>query len=74
MVDIVPAEKSAQFERVRQQIAEHHKDTVFSPTGWTTPPFMLPAPELSVSEREIPLADLSELFTGVLEPADIVET
>ena len=74
LVDIVPAENSAQFERVRQQIAEHHKDTVFSLSGWTTPPFILPSPELSLSEREIPLAELSELFAGVLVPADLVET
>jgi hypothetical protein len=74
LVDIVPAENSAQFERVRQQIAEHHKDTVFSPTGWTTPPFILPSPELSLADREIPLSELGDLFAGVLVPADIVET
>ena len=74
LVDIVPTENSAQFEHVRQQIAEHHKDTVFSPTGWTTPPFLLPSPELSLSERGISLAELGELFAGILVPADVVET
>jgi hypothetical protein len=74
LVDIVPAENSAQFERVRQQIAEHHKDTVFGPTGWTTPPFIIPSPELSLSELGIPLAEFGGLFAGVLVPADVVET
>jgi hypothetical protein len=74
LVDIVPAENAAQFERVRQQIAEHHKDTIFGPTGWTTPPFLLPAPEVSLSERQIPLAEIGELFADLLVPAEVVET
>jgi hypothetical protein len=74
LVDIVPAENSAQFDRVRQQIAEHHKDTVFSPTGWATRPFILPSPVFSLSERQIPLAELGKLFADFLVPADIVET
>jgi len=74
LVDIVPAENSAQLERVRKQIAEHHKNTVFSLTGWTTPPFILPSPELSLSDREISVTELSALFVGILVPADVVET
>src|SRR5262245_37392645 len=74
LVDVVPAENAEQFERVRQQIVEHHKDTVFSPYGWATPPFLLPAPDVSLAQREIPLAELGETFASVLVPADVVET
>jgi hypothetical protein len=74
LVDIVPAENSTQYETVGQQRTEHHKDTVFSPMGWTTFPFIVPSPELSLSDRKIPLAELGALFEGVLMPADVVET
>jgi hypothetical protein len=74
LVDIVPRENLAQFDRVRAQYSEHHKDTDFGPFGWTTPPFLIPAPQVSIAVRKIPLARLAELFTGVLVRADLVET
>jgi hypothetical protein len=74
LVDIVPAENRAQFERVRQEFAAHHRDTVFSPMGWATPPFLLPGPKVPLAIRGIPLARLEAAFARVLEAADLVET
>lgn len=74
LVDIVPGENAAHIERVKQQYADHHKDTVFSPYGWTTSPFLIPAPEVSIVERQILVADLAARFAGVLERADVVDT
>ena len=74
LVDIVPRDNLAQFEQVRAEYTEHHKDTVFSPLGWTTPPFILSAPQVPIAVRAIPLSRLAELFSGVLQPADVVAT
>ena len=74
LVEIIPAENAQQYERVKQQVAEHHKDTAFSPNGWTTPPFIIPPPEVPLSAREIPLSELGEVFGGLLVRAAVVET
>src|SRR5437660_12352495 len=74
LVDVVPAENAAQFEHVRRQIAEHHQDSDVGPYGWTTPPFLIPAPATALATRSIPLPELGEAFAGVLVPADVVET
>jgi hypothetical protein len=74
LVDIVPRENLSQFERARAEYAEHHKDTTFGPYGWTTPPFLLPAPHTPLAVRAIPLSRLADLFSGALSRADLVET
>ncbi len=74
LTKIVPAENCEQFERVRQEFAEHHKGTEFSLEGWPTPPFVIPSPEIPLLQRKIPLSELEGVFAGILESADFVET
>lgn len=72
LVEVVPAENREHYAAVARQFAEHHKDTDFSPTGWTTPPFLLPGPAVPLSVRGIKPEAVSEAFTTLLIPTDRV--
>ncbi|MDB5308123.1 MAG: hypothetical protein JWO38_2325 [Gemmataceae bacterium] len=74
LVEVVPAENREHYAQLAHRITEHHKDTKFSPLGWTTPPFILPGPNVPLSLRAIRPETITEVFTGILAPTDRVTT
>ena len=74
LYDVVPAENEAHCRRVTEEYRAHHKDTDFSPHGWSTPPYLVPGPEVPISVRGIRVADLDEILGAVMEKAAGVDT
>jgi hypothetical protein len=74
LIEVVPAENRAHYDGVAEELAEHHKDTEFGPNDWTTPPFVLPGPVVSLSVRAIRPETLAEAFANILVPTDRVTT
>ena len=72
LVEVVPAENREHYAEVARQFAEHHKDTDFGLAGWTTSPFILPNPAVSLAVRAIRPEMVTEAFTNVLVPTDRV--
>jgi len=74
LIEILPAENLCNsLEGFRQQ-REHHKDTAFGPTGWTTRPFVIPTPQVELVQRAIPLPEIASLVGPVLPQATVVLT
>jgi hypothetical protein len=74
LVEVVPAENREYYAEIARQFAEHHKDTEFGPTGWTTSPFILRGPAVSLSVRGIRPQVFTEAVANVLVPAQRVTT
>lgn len=68
LVEVAPAENREHYAEVAHQFADHHKDTMFGPTGWATPPFLLPGPVVPLSVRALRPETLTEAFAGLLTP------
>jgi hypothetical protein len=72
LVEVVPAENREHYAEVARQFAEHHKDTEFGPTGWTTRPFILPGPAVPLSVRAIRAEEVTAAFANLLIPTERV--
>lgn len=74
LYDILPAENAAQFGRVIGEFREHHKDTDFAPTGWSTPPYVIRPPDVAIASRGIRIAELESILGGVMPKAAGVDS
>ena len=74
LYDVLPAENAAHCRRVVDAYRAHHKDTVFSPHGWETPPYVIPEPPLPISVRGIRVADLDAILGTVMQKAAGVDS
>ncbi len=71
-IEVVPAENRRQYAQAQKDYEQHHAQTELSPYGWTTPPFILPSPEVPLQTRRIPLAELQGLLGPPWREADTV--
>jgi hypothetical protein len=74
LYDVLPAENLAHCLRVAEAYRAHHKDTVFAPTGWMTPPYVIPQPEVAISSRGIRVGDLESIIGTVMPKAAGVDS
>lgn len=75
LCEVMPAENLDHCRRVSGAFREQHKDTDFtSPYGFSTMPFVLPPAAVGIATRQIPVAELTSLFGGVLTKADAVDS
>lgn len=74
LVEVVPAENREHYAEIARQFAEHHKDTEFGLAGWTTRPFILRGPAVSLTVRAIQPQTITAAFANVLTPTDRVTT
>jgi hypothetical protein len=74
LFNVIPLENLAYCQRVTDEFRNHHKDTEFSLSGWTTRPYVIPEPEVAVSSRGIRVADLESLIGTVMPKAAGVDS
>lgn len=74
LYEVLPAENAAHCRRVAEEYRAHHKDTEFSPDGWSTPPYVIPPPQVSIATRGIRVADLESILGGVMPRAPGVDS
>ena len=74
LYDVLPAENIAHCLRVAEEYRTHHKDTDFALTGWTTPPYVIPQPEVAISKRGIRVSDLESIVGTVMPKAAGVDS
>ena len=67
LYEILPAENIDHCRKISAASRGHHKDTVFSSTGWTTPPYIIPPAPISILSRNIRVLDL-EAILGIVMP------
>ena len=66
---VLPAENADHFHEVVAAYRLHHNDTEFSPHGWSTPPFVIPDPNVPISHRNIAVADIGSILEFVMPQA-----
>ena len=69
---IVPAENAAHCQRVIDEADSHHKNTEFSLLGSYTVPFLIPEPQVSISDRSIKLAEAESILADLMPRAGSV--
>ncbi len=74
LYDVRPAENVEECRRIGAEYRSHHKDTHFSPTGWTTPPYVIPPAAISIATRNLRVADLESILGGVIPRAAGVDS
>jgi hypothetical protein len=74
LYEVLPSENAPQCRQIADEAHLHHKDTEFGPHGWSTPPYVIPPPNVPISVRNIRVADLDSLFAGVLQKAAAVDS
>lgn len=67
LFDVLPVENAAHCRQVADEYRAHHKDTDFASTGWSTPPYVIPPPQVAISSRKISVADLESII-GIVMP------
>ncbi len=65
LIEIIPAENKVERESVIEEITEHHKDTVFAPSGWSTSPFVICEPSKPIRDRKMTVSELEQYFAGL---------
>lgn len=74
VVEIVSAENKEQRLRDLRAHHKHHKDTVFSPVGWTAPPFVIEGAEVPLAASAIPFDRFIESFSKSVGKVAVSET
>jgi hypothetical protein len=69
LYDVRPAENVEDCRRIGAEYRAHHADTQFGPTGWTTPPYLIPPAAVSIATRNLRVADLEAILGGVMPRA-----
>lgn len=71
---VLPAENADHCRQVVAAQRNHHRDTEFSPYGWSTPPFVIPGPRFSIVDRNIAVADIGAILETVMPQAAGVDS
>jgi hypothetical protein len=74
LYDVRPAENAEDCRRIGAEYRAHHKDTEFSPNGWTTPPYVIPPAAISIATRNMRVADLASVLGGLMPRAAGVDS